>query len=247
MTVEPILKLDAVSSGYGDVLAIRDVSIEIKAGSVFGLFGRNGAGKSTTILTIAGILASRSGTITFDGEDITGVAADKRVGRGVACVMEGRRIFRQRTVEENLLLGTISRPMRRRQRATSIEEAYERFPILKEKRRKAAGGLSGGQQQMLAIAQALMSQPKLILFDEPSAGLAPSIIGDVLSIIDVLKNDGLSIILVEQVIDRSLPHVDEFALIDDGRIVHRGTPDDSESMRIARNVYLAREPGKGAD
>jgi len=241
VTDQPILSLENVSAGYGDVLAIRDISLEMVGGTASGVFGRNGAGKSTAILTIAGIVACRSGTIMFEGEDITHVPAHKRVARGIGCVMEGRRIFRQRSVEENLLLGTVSRRMRRSQRSADIEEAYERFTILKEKRKEPAGRLSGGQQQMLAIAQALMSRPKLLLFDEPSAGLAPAIVGDVLNIIDSLKANGLSIVLVEQLIDRALPHVESFSLIDDGRIVYRGLPDDSESIRMAHNVYLARD------
>jgi branched-chain amino acid transport system ATP-binding protein len=240
VTSSPILTLTNVSAGYGDVLAVRNISLEVPVGTASGIFGRNGAGKSTTMLTIAGIVACRSGTIMFDGEDITHVPAHQRVARGIGCVMEGRRIFRQRSVEENLLLGTISRRARRRQRTSDIDEAYDRFPVLREKRKDLAGRLSGGQQQMLAIAQALMSRPKLLLFDEPSAGLSPAIVGDVLAIVDALKSDGLSIILVEQLVDRALPHVDSFALIDDGRIVYRGAPDDSESTRMARNVYLAR-------
>ncbi|HEY5266198.1 MAG TPA: ABC transporter ATP-binding protein [Acidimicrobiales bacterium] len=240
MSDQPILQLQNVSAGYGDVLAIREITLDVHAGSVVGIFGRNGAGKSTTMLAIAGVIPCRSGSIIFDGDDISKMSAHQRVGRGIGCVMEGRRIFRQRTVEENLLLGTISQKLRRSQRHTLIDQAYERFAILKEKRKEAAGRLSGGQQQMLAIAQALMSEPKLLLFDEPSAGLSPAIVGDVLSIIDRLKADGLSIVLVEQLIDRALPHVDTFSLIDDGRIVYRGSPSDSESIRVARNVYLAR-------
>jgi branched-chain amino acid transport system ATP-binding protein len=240
MSDQSILQLREVSAGYGDVLAIRDITLDVEIGSVVGVFGRNGAGKSTTMLAIAGVIPCPAGSIHFDGDDITKMSAHQRVGLGIGCVMEGRRIFRQRTVEENLLLGTISQKLRRSQRHTLIEEAYGRFAILKEKRKEAAGRLSGGQQQMLAIAQALMSKPKLLLFDEPSAGLSPAIVGDVLSIIDGLKADGLSIVLVEQLIDRALPHVDSFSLIDDGRIVYRGSPNDSESIRVARNVYLAR-------
>lgn len=240
MSDQPLLQLHDVAAGYGDVLAIRGVSLDVTAGSVLGVFGRNGAGKSTMMLTIAGVVACRSGSITFDGEDITRLPAHQRVARGIGCVMEGRRIFRQRTVEQNLLLGTVAHRARRRQRNEIVDEAYERFPMLREKRKEAAGRLSGGQQQMLAIAQALVARPRLLLFDEPSAGLAPAIVGDVLATIDALKADGMSVVLVEQLIDRALGHVDAFSLIDDGRIVYRGRPDDGEAIDTARNVYLAR-------
>ena len=212
----PLLTVGGLSAGYGDLKAVWDVSLTVSPGGITLMLGRNGAGKTTTLSAIAGLLKS-SGTLELNGRDISSAPAHRRTRLGITFVQEGKRVFRQRTVDENLLLatGVLPRPGRR----PAIENAYERFPMLGGKRRAPAGTLSGGQQQMLAIAQALIPRPQLIMMDEPSAGLAPSVMHEVLEVARSLADEGMGVLLVEQVLEHALPFADRVVVIDHGATV----------------------------
>lgn len=220
---EPILELRTVTAGYGDIVAIRNVSLKLPKAGILCLLGRNGSGKSTTLRSIVGLNRAMTGSVLLEGQDIAAKRVYDRAAAGIAFVQEGKRIFRDRTVEENLVLGAFTTGLRRRALAGKIDQSYELFPILGEKRNQRAGLLSGGQQQMLAIAQALMPDPKVLLLDEPSAGLAPSIVGDVLRVVRRLRDErGLSIVLVEQAADLALGVGDHVVVLDLGKVVFAG-------------------------
>jgi branched-chain amino acid transport system ATP-binding protein len=230
-----------LTAGYGDLMAIRNLSIAVEPGSVHLLLGRNGAGKTTTLSALAGLIPSKSGIMKLRGEDLAEVRCDERVHRGLALVQEGKRIFTQRTVDENLIVGGFSVSHRRRALAGRLMGVYDRFPILREKKHDRAGSLSGGQQQMLAIAQALMANPKVIMLDEPSAGLAPAILADVMRIIVELRSDGLGVLLVEQVLEGALEVADEVTLIEQGTVVLRCAAKDIDPGTI-RDTYMGEIP-----
>lgn len=213
---EALVVSDLVT-GYGQLKVVRGLSLTCRSGELTVLLGRNGAGKTTTLSAIAGLLPTMSGTVALHGEVQTGSTV-KRVKAGLGLVQEGKRVFRSRTVEENLRLGGYVVRRRRGAIDEGLARAYERFPILKEKRTQMAASLSGGQQQMLAIAQALMPQPTVLMLDEPSAGLAPSIVEEVFGEIAGLTKEGLCVLLVEQLIDHSLAVADRVAVLDRGRI-----------------------------
>lgn len=223
--------------GYGQIRVVRNLSLACGAGEITVLLGRNGAGKTTTLQGAAGLLPGQGGSAELFGVELTGSPAD-RVLAGLSMVQEGKRIFRERSVEENLLLGGYVHRRHRSVVTEGIARAYERFPILKDKRRHLAGTLSGGQQQMLAIAQALMAMPRVLLLDEPSAGLAPSIVEEVFGEISQLKEEGLSVLLVEQLIDNSLAIADHVAVLDHGEIVINTPVDELESWDVLRESYL---------
>lgn len=216
-----LLHATGLSAGYGDLPVLRDIAVQVDRGRVTVVLGSNGAGKSTLLLTLAGLLRATSGVIALDGADITHVAAHMRTRRGLALVQENKRVFRRRTVEDNLRLGGYT--MDKGSVRAAIERAYEMFPILADKRRQLAAGLSGGQQQMLAIAQALMPGPKILMLDEPSAGLAPVIVDDVLRVVDDLRQQGLGVLLVEQLVDRALTVADRVVLLERGLVVANGS------------------------
>lgn len=216
---KPLLTVDAVRFAYGDLTVVWDVSFELRPGHTCGLVGRNGAGKSTLLMGLAGLLRARAGSVSLDGADITRLRPHERVSRGLAFVPEGKRIFRDMTVEENLLVGTFSGRVSQRQ-AALLDEMYQRFPVLSDRRQSKAGSLSGGQQQMLAIAQALVTRPRALMLDEPSSGLSPVVVEEVYNAIEGLKRDGYAIILVEQNIEKAISGVvDDVVLIDNGRVV----------------------------
>ena len=204
-------------SGYGQLKIVRGLSLTCRAGELTVLLGRNGAGKTTTVSAIAGLLPTMGGTVALHGVTQTGSTVS-RVKAGLGLVQEGKRVFRSRTVEENLRLGGYVVRRERGALDAGIASAYERFPILKEKRRHVASSLSGGQQQMLAIAQALMPRPTVLMLDEPSAGLAPAIVEEVFGEIASLTREGLCVLLIEQLIDHSLAVADRVAVLDRGRI-----------------------------
>jgi branched-chain amino acid transport system ATP-binding protein len=214
---EPVLRVDHLAAGYGDIKVIRDISLSAWSGQVTSVLGANGAGKTTLVSTIAGLIRAQGGTITMDGRDIGRLRPSARMTRGIALVQEGKRVFHRRTVHENLLLGGYRMP--RRARHGAVEAAYGRFPVLREKQGSTAGSLSGGQQQMLAIAQALMPAPQVLMLDEPSAGLAPIIVDELLKTIRQLKSDGMAIVLVEQLVDKALAVSDHVVVIQQGRVV----------------------------
>jgi branched-chain amino acid transport system ATP-binding protein len=236
------LNVDSLTAGYGDLMAVRSVSLSVARGELLTVLGRNGAGKTSTLLAIAGMLKAHGGRVILFGEDVTGSAVQARIKSGLACVQEGRRIFRRRTVEENLLIATVPMRLSRRDRGDQLEVMYGRFPILAEKRTETADRLSGGQQQLLAIAQALMSSPKVLLLDEPSAGLAPAVLDSVMQTIRDLKSEGLAVVLVEQLVTRAVHEADFVAILDGGRIVHYGKADDTDALEVAREVYMAQKP-----
>ena len=229
---EPLLRVDGISTGYGDLRVVRDVSLRVGEGEVTALLGRNGAGKTTVLRALAGLNPLDGGSITLAGADIGHTADHARVSAGMSYVQEGKRIFRGLSVEDNLVLGGHARRQGRRQLAADIEARYAMFPILGQRRDDPAGQLSGGQQQMLAIASALMSNPRVLMLDEPSAGLAPTIVGEVLDTIVSMKGTGLAVLLVEQAVDFALAVADDVVVIDLGRVVLSGHA-GQESMRAS--------------
>jgi branched-chain amino acid transport system ATP-binding protein len=239
MSNEPLLRVAGLSAGYRDLQAIRNVDITVGRGEITVLLGRNGAGKSTTLLTIAGVLKAMKGTVELCGHDVSTEPAHVRTRLGLALVRENKRIFRRRTVEENLLIGGFV--MGRRARGVALQRAYEQFPMLHEKRHLAAGGLSGGQQQMLAIAQALMPGPQVVMLDEPSAGLAPVIVKDVFATLDRLKSEGVAVLLVEQLVEQALAVADRVVLLEQGRVISHGSDAGVPDLAAFRQVYLGRK------
>ncbi|WKU03534.1 ABC transporter ATP-binding protein [Micromonospora sp. HUAS LYJ1] len=238
---EVVLAAEGLRAGYGDILAIWDANIEIRRGEVTGLLGRNGAGKSTIFRALAGLATVQAGTVTWRGDDITALPPFKRAARGLAVVQEGKRIFRQRSIEENLLLGGFSTRLGRKALAGRVKTMYERFPVLADRRHEHAGGLSGGQQQMLAIAQALMSGPSAILLDEPTAGLAPSIVAEVLGVVTRLgREEGLAVLLIEQDVELVADIVTSATVLELGRAVYHGPPDPAAIRAAMEAVHAPR-------
>ena len=213
-----LLKVDNLHVYYGSIHAIKGVSFEVNEGEIVTLIGANGAGKSTTLNTIAGLLKPHSGSIMLHDQNIVGVPADKIVSKGMALCPEGRRIFLQMTVLENLEMGGYTRP--NSELEESIENVYDHFPRLKERYKQVAGTLSGGEQQMLAMGRALMSKPKLMMMDEPSMGLAPILVEQIFDIIRELKQAGTTILLVEQNAQMALSIADRAYVLETGKIVN---------------------------
>ena len=223
--------------GYGDAPALWGVSLGVASGEIVSVIGPNGAGKTTLINTIAGLLRSRQGELRFDGTDMTRVRAHQFCGHGIALVPEGRRLFPKMSVEENLELGCYL-PAARASRTRSLERVYGLFPILRDKRAQLSGELSGGQQQMVAIGRALMAQPRIVLFDEPSLGLAPTIVDDMFDIIARVRDDGAAVLLVEQNVLKALEIADRAYVLEQGRIVSEGLPADLMAQPHIREAYL---------
>ena len=236
MTVEPILKVSDINVYYGAIHAIKGVSFEVNPGEVVTLIGANGAGKSTTLQTVSGLLHSRTGSIEFLGENLMGVPAHKVVAKGLAQVPEGRRVFLQMTVEENLEMGAYTRSGG--DIDADLEKVYAYFPRLMERRRQIAGTLSGGEQQMLAMGRALMSRPKLLMLDEPSMGLAPILVEQIFKIIQTLHEAGTTILLVEQNAQAALSIADRGYVLETGKIVTSGTGTDLLASPEIKKAYL---------
>jgi branched-chain amino acid transport system ATP-binding protein len=218
-----MLKLESVKVAYGAIQAVKGVSIEVRKGEVVTIIGANGAGKSTLLKSICGLEPITEGRILLDGKDITNVASHQRVGLGVAMSPEGRGVFADQTVRENLMLGAYSRKSDPAATAAAIEREFKRFPRLRERQDQLSGTLSGGEQQMLAISRALMSDPRLLLLDEPSLGLAPLIIKDIFNAIRQLREAGLTILLVEQMAKQALGVADRAYVLETGHITAEGT------------------------
>ena len=237
------LTIRDVDAGYGAVRALHGVSLDLREGETLALLGTNGNGKSTLMKCLMGMVRPTKGSITFtvDGtpHDLTRLSTEEVVGLGIALVPEGRRLFPKLTVEENLLLGAF-RPQARPDIAKNLELSYESFPILKERRRQLAGSMSGGQQQMLAIARALMSSPKLLLVDEPSVGLSPLLVSTTVTMIQQLKKRfGLTVLMAEQNFHQAIRIADRGYLIVHGEIVFEGkTVADLENNDLVKNYYL---------
>lgn len=233
-----MLKLESVSISYGAIEATRQVSIEVAEGEVVTIIGANGAGKSSLLKGIVGLEPVASGKIVVNGQDITAMAAHKRLGVGLALSPEGRGVFSDQSVRDNLLLGRYSRARDPAEEYESIEYGYTLFPRLRERQEQLAGTLSGGEQQMLAIARALMSKPRLLLLDEPSLGLAPLIIQDIFRTIKALRETGLTILLVEQMANQALAVADRAYVLENGRITLQGTGKELLNNPQIRASYL---------
>ncbi len=221
---------------YGSIHAIKGISFDVNEGEIVTLIGANGAGKSTTLNTVGGLLKPAEGSITFSDEDITGTPAHKLTTKGMALCPEGRRIFLQMSVKENLDMGGFTRTAA--ENAESIEKIYERFPRLKERRRQVAGTLSGGEQQMLAMGRALMSRPKLLMLDEPSMGLAPILVEEIFNIIRDLHDQGTTILLVEQNAQMALSVADRAYVLETGKISMEGDAKELLHDERVRKAYL---------
>ena len=231
-----MLKVNNINVYYGAIHAIKDVSFEVNDGEIVTLIGANGAGKSTTLQTISGLLRSRTGSIEFMGKDIGSVPPDKLVAHGLAQVPEGRRVFLQMTVEENLEMGGFTQPLSTI--APNLEKVYAQFPRLKERRKQVAGTLSGGEQQMLAMGRALMSNPKLLMLDEPSMGLAPILVEQIFDIIKQLHKAGTTILLVEQNAQMALSVADRGYVLETGRITLSGPGKELLADEAVKKAYL---------
>ena len=233
-----MLKLESVSISYGAIQAVRDVSIDVPRGEVVTIIGANGAGKSTLLKSIVGLEPVAGGRISFDGKDITKTPAHRRTGMGVALSPEGRGVFSDQSVRDNLLLGAYSKKSDSARTEQKIQQFFELFPRLKERQEQFAGTLSGGEQQMLAIARALMSEPKLLLLDEPSLGLAPLIIRDIFNTIRALRETGLTILLVEQMANQALGVADRAYVLETGSVTLQGKGSDLLKDPKVRAAYL---------
>ena len=234
--MEPILQVSDLSVSYGSIHAVKGVSFQVNPGEVVTLIGANGAGKSTILNTISGLLHPKSGSILFQGKDLHGIPADKILCLGLAQVPEGRHVFLQMTVEENLEMGAYTQP--KSTIAPGIADVYQRFPRLKERRRQIAGTLSGGEQQMLAMGRALMSKPTLLMLDEPSMGLAPILVEQIFSIIRELHAAGTTILLVEQNAQAALSVADRAYVLETGSIALSGTGAELMASDAVRKAYL---------
>ena len=231
-----LLKVDDIHVYYGSIHAIKGISFEVREGEIVTLIGANGAGKSTTLNTVSGLLKPRSGLITFEGKSIVGIGASKVVSLGMALCPEGRRVFQQMTVRENLEMGGFCRP--KEEIPASLENVYKRFPRLKEREKQVAGTLSGGEQQMLAMGRALMSKPKLLMLDEPSMGLAPILVEQIFDIIAELHSAGTTILLVEQNAQMALSVADRAYVLGTGKITISGDARDVLADDRVRAAYL---------
>ena len=231
-----MLNVNDINVYYGAIHAIKGVSFQVNDGEVVTLIGANGAGKSTTLNTVCGLLHSRTGSVEFLGQDLAGIPAHKLVERGLAHVPEGRRIFQHMTVEENLEMGAYTQP--RSSVDPNLERVFEQFPRLKERRRQVAGTLSGGEQQMLAMGRGLMSSPRLLMLDEPSMGLAPILVEQIFEIIKQLHQAGTTILLVEQNARMALSVADRGYVLETGKIVATGTGDELLHDEAVKKAYL---------
>ncbi len=230
-----MLNVDNINVYYGQIHALKDVSLEVKEGEIVALIGANGAGKSTTLRAISGLLRSRTGSISLMGEDISKTEACKLVSKGLAHVPEGRRIFLQMTVLENLEMGAYTKPDNVK---AGIQDVFERFPRLKHRKDQIAGTLSGGEQQMLAMGRALMSKPKLLMLDEPSMGLAPILVQQIFDIIKELHKSGTTILLVEQNAEMALNIADRAYVLESGIIKLSGTGHELAQSDEIKKAYL---------
>ncbi len=231
-----MLKVEDLHVYYGSIHAIKGVSFEVNEGEIVTLIGANGAGKSTTLNTVAGLLKPRHGHITFEGNQVAGMSASKIVPHGMALCPEGRRVFQQMTVRENLEMGGYTRPAG--EIGASIDDVFARFPRLKERHKQIAGTLSGGEQQMLAMGRALMSKPRLLMLDEPSMGLAPLLVEQIFDIIGELNRAGTTILLVEQNAQMALSIAHRAYVLETGNIVKSGLADDLMHDDDVRKAYL---------
>ena len=232
-----MLEIDNLSAAYGSFQALFGVSLRVAAGEAVGVIGPNGAGKTTLMRVVSGLLPGRAGKLAFEGRSLTGVPAYRVVARGIAHVPENRRLFPRLTVEENLRIGAYM-PQARRHFGERLAWVYELFPRLAERRNQLAGTMSGGEQQMCAIARALMSKPKLLLLDEPSAGLAPLVVQQVFDLVRKIRGEGFTVLIVEQNVQQLLELIDRAYLLEVGRIKLSGMAAELKANPFVRQAYL---------
>lgn len=235
-THRSLLKVDNLHVAYGKAEVVHGISLEVRNGEFTVMLGRNGAGKSTTLHAISALIPKKSGTVEFDGRDLTNASPRDIVRAGIVQVLEGHRVFTTLTVEDNLLIGTYARsPGGDRSKLARI---YELFPEMKDKRDDLASRLSGGQQQILAVAQGVIGEPRLLILDEPSAGLAPLVIDRILSVAAELCRGGMAILLVEQLVEKALRHANYCYLVETGRVAAAGTPTEIQASDVLHQTYL---------
>jgi len=232
-----MLKVEDLHVSYGKIEALHGISFDIKEGEIFTILGSNGAGKSTTLKTIVGLMRANSGAVSYNGEDISKATADYLVRAGIRLVPEGRQIFPEHTVYENLLLGAHIMKNKAEVEA-KVQEMYEMFPRLKERQKQQAGTMSGGERQMLAISRALMTSPKLLILDEPSLGLAPIIVQEIMENLKKLRSEGMTILLVEQMAAMALQISDRACVFEVGRVAITGTSEELRSSGEILKAYL---------
>ncbi len=234
----PLLKVDNIEVYYGMINALKGVSFEVNKGEIVALIGANGAGKTTILHTVSGLLKAKTGTITYNDKDITKIPAHKIVSMGMAHVPEGRRIFSQLSVIDNIKLGAFTRNDKEEIEQT-LKYVYERFPRLEERKNQIAGTLSGGEQQMLAMGRALMSKPDFVLMDEPSMGLSPLLVSEIFDIIKAINDNGTTVLLVEQNAKKALSIADRAYVLETGKIVLSGDAKDLMNDESVKKAYLS--------
>ena len=232
-----ILHVEDLNVYYGSIHAVKGISFDVEEGEIVTLIGANGAGKSTTLNTVAGLLKPREGKVEFEGESLLGIPPHKIVSRGMALCPEGRRVFLQMSVRDNLEMGAFTRT-NSAEVADSLEMVFERFPRLKERRKQIAGTLSGGEQQMLAMGRALMSKPRLLMLDEPSMGLAPILVQEIFNIIKALHDAGTTVLLVEQNARMALSIADRAYVLETGKVSMSGNAADLANDERVKQAYL---------
>ena len=232
-----MLEVKGIDASYGDVEVLHDVTFNVEQGEVVALIGANGAGKSTTLKTISGLLRPTKGDILFEGRSICDVAPHNLIGLGIAHVPEGRRLFPGMSVEENLIMGALKGDAKDKRDETR-EEVFDLFPRLRERRKQYAGTLSGGEQQMCAIARGLMSLPRLLMFDEPSLGLAPILVQEIFKIIERITSQGTTVLIVEQNVKQTLQIAERAYVLENGRVVMQGTGKELSDNEHVKNAYL---------
>lgn len=234
-----MLQVAELEVSYGEIPAVRGLDLEVAEGEAVAILGRNGAGKSTTMRAIAGAVIPTAGSVHFSDEDVTHVGAERRVARGICLVPEGRHLFPELTVQENLAMGAYHRKLSSSRLAEEIERTTVHLPIVRERLGQRAGRLSGGEQQLVAIARALLSAPRLLLVDEPSLGLAPIIVDRVYEMFRSLRSEGLTLLIVEQYVEVALSLVDRAAVVDKGQVVLSGTAEELAGSQHLIDAYLS--------
>jgi branched-chain amino acid transport system ATP-binding protein len=237
----PVLELVDITAGFGATTVLHGINLTVEEGSIAGIFGLNGAGKSVTMKVIGGVVPARSGTVLLDGVDVTKLSPEKRVALGMAHVPQGRQVFPQLTVEENLRLGAYALRRKDKKRyAPALESVFARFPVLRDRRGQLAGTMSGGQQASLAVARALINEPSLVLVDEPSAGLSPVAQLELREVLETVKGTGVTMVLVEQNIAFGLSLVDTANLLQTGQVVHSGPVGELDNDTLATHLGIGK-------